>query len=52
MNGYALNMAIGLQVILGALVTGLSAAVSANRVRLPLFSASGPPSPRLTHPSR
>jgi|SRR5882762_5242626 len=32
MNGYALNLAIGLQVILGALVTGLSSVVSPARV--------------------
>lgn len=38
-NGYLLNAAIGLQVLLGALVTGLSAAVSPARVSLRLFHA-------------
>ena len=33
-NGYLLNAAIGMQVILGALVTGLSAAVKPTRVSL------------------
>lgn len=34
LTGYLLNLAIGLQVLLGALVTGLSAAVSPSRVSL------------------
>jgi len=34
LTGYLLNLAIGLQVLLGALVTGLSAAVSPSRVGL------------------
>ena len=32
-NGLVLNIAIGLQVILGALVTGLSSAISPSKVR-------------------
>jgi hypothetical protein len=32
LNGYSLNAAIGLQVILGALVTGLSAAIKPEKV--------------------
>ena len=33
-TGYALNIAIGLQVFLGALTTGLAAAVSGKQVRM------------------
>jgi hypothetical protein len=32
MTGYALNIAIGLQVLLGALTTGLAAALSGRQV--------------------
>jgi hypothetical protein len=32
LNGYSLNLAIGLQVVLGALVTGLSAAIKPTKV--------------------
>jgi hypothetical protein len=32
LNGYALNVAIAFQVILGALVTGLSAAIKPEKV--------------------
>ena len=34
MTGYALNIAIGLQVVISALITGLSAVTSGNNVRI------------------
>ena len=46
-NGYMLNAAIGLQVLLGALVTGLAAAVSPARVSLCAFHLLSLTSPDL-----
>jgi hypothetical protein len=37
MTGYALNIAIGLQVLLGALTTGLAAALSGRQVSLRVY---------------
>jgi hypothetical protein len=34
MTGYALNAAIGLQVLIGSLITGLSAAIEGRKARL------------------
>ncbi|KAF9242832.1 hypothetical protein BU15DRAFT_72482 [Melanogaster broomeanus] len=39
-TGYALNIAIGLQVLLGALTTGLAAALTGKQASLPIFITS------------
>jgi hypothetical protein len=41
MSGYALNAAIGAQVVLGALTTGLSAALSGDQVRVVTATLGG-----------